>query len=70
MSVRRTPIIDLLLAVAVFGHAHAQSSEPVAVNLVQSGDAWALHRADQPFRIRGAGGTASLERLAKLGANF
>jgi hypothetical protein len=46
-----------------------EASEPVPVELRQTDDGWQLLRAGEPYLIRGAGGPASLERLAALGAN-
>ena len=47
----------------------AQSDEAVEVKLLKAGNGWSLSRAGEPHRIQGAGGTASLELLAGLGAN-
>ncbi|MEN9021554.1 MAG: glycoside hydrolase family 2 TIM barrel-domain containing protein [Verrucomicrobiales bacterium] len=47
----------------------AQSDEAVEVKLLKAGNGWSLSRAGEPHRIQGAGGTASLEVLAGLGAN-
>ncbi len=45
-------------------------AEAVPVELRQTaGDGWQLLRGGEPYLIRGAGGTASLERLAATGAN-
>lgn len=49
--------------------SHTASAEPIPVELRQTEDGWQLLRGGEPYLIRGAGGDASLERLAKLGAN-
>jgi hypothetical protein len=45
------------------------AAEPVPVQLRQTDEGWQLLRGGEPYLIRGAGGTASLENLAALGAN-
>ena len=42
---------------------------PVPVELRQGDDGWELLRGGEPYLIKGAGGSASLERLAAAGAN-
>lgn len=44
-------------------------AEPIPVELRQTENGWQLLRGGEPYFIRGAGGGASLERLAALGAN-
>jgi hypothetical protein len=44
-------------------------AQPIPVELRQTNDGWQLLRGGEPYLIRGAGGNASLERLAPLGAN-
>ncbi len=44
-------------------------ADPVPVELQQVDGRWQLLRDGQPYVIRGAGGTGSLERLAAAGAN-
>jgi hypothetical protein len=57
----------LLLSIAL--HCGPAAAEPVPVELRQTEDGWQLLRGGEPYLIRGAGGDASLERLAALGAN-
>ncbi|MEM7283033.1 MAG: glycoside hydrolase family 2 TIM barrel-domain containing protein [Pseudomonadota bacterium] len=44
-------------------------SEAIPVEIRQEDDGWTLYRGGEPYFIRGAGGTASLEKLAAAGAN-
>lgn len=44
-------------------------AEPVPVELSRSDAGWQLLRGGEPYFIRGAGGTASLDQLAAAGAN-
>lgn len=44
-------------------------AEPVTVELRKGDDGWQLLRGGEPYLIKGAGGDASLERLAAAGAN-
>ena len=44
-------------------------AEPVTVELHQGDAGWQLLRDGEPYFIKGAGGSASLERLAAAGAN-
>jgi hypothetical protein len=44
-------------------------ADPVPVELRQGDDGWQLLRGGEPYLIKGAGGSASLERLAAAGAN-
>ena len=60
------------LALLVFGLALypvIEAAEPVPVEVRRTDDGWQLLRGGEPYLIRGAGGDASLERLASLGAN-
>ena len=45
------------------------SEDPVTVELRESEEGWQLYRHGEPYFIRGAGGGASLQRLADAGAN-
>ena len=45
------------------------SSEAIPVELRQSESGWQLYRGGEPYFIRGAGGSGSLEQLAAAGAN-
>ena len=45
------------------------SAQAIAVELRQSPEGWQLLRDGEPYVIRGAGGTASLQQLAAAGAN-
>lgn len=45
------------------------SAEAIPVELRQSEHGWQLTRGGEPYFIRGAGGTASLQQLAAAGAN-
>ena len=47
----------------------ATTAKPVPVELRKSAAGWQLLRGGEPYLIRGAGGSASLERLAEAGAN-
>jgi hypothetical protein len=47
----------------------AVSAEAIPVELRQTDDGWQLLRGGQPYLIRGAGGTHSLQQLADAGAN-
>ncbi|MEM7387227.1 MAG: glycoside hydrolase family 2 TIM barrel-domain containing protein [Verrucomicrobiota bacterium] len=69
----KTPVLFIIclsfLTVFSAFETRAEAEKPVEVKLVQSEDGWSLERAGQPYRIRGAGGNASLEQLARLGGN-
>ena len=61
-----------MLGLLVVGALLATSSvlaEAIPVELSQTPESWQLFRGGEPYLIRGAGGTASLERLADAGAN-
>jgi len=45
------------------------AAEPIPVELRKVDDGWQLLRGGEPYLIRGAGGSGSLERLAAAGAN-
>ena len=47
----------------------AASAEAIPVELRQAEDGWQLLRDGEPYLIRGAGGTHSLQQLADAGAN-
>lgn len=49
--------------------AGAVMAEPVPVELRKTGDGWQLFRGGEPYLIRGAGGSASMEALAAAGGN-
>ena len=60
------------LALVVFGLimcSTVATAEPVPVELKKTDDGWQLLRGGEPYFIRGAGGSASIERLAAAGAN-
>ncbi|MEM9402689.1 MAG: glycoside hydrolase family 2 TIM barrel-domain containing protein [Pseudomonadota bacterium] len=44
-------------------------AEPIPVELTKTQDGWQLQRGGEPFFIRGAGGTGSLEALRAAGGN-
>lgn len=44
-------------------------AEPIPVELRQTAEGWQLYRGGEPYFIKGAGGTDSLEALAAAGAN-
>ena len=58
-----TLVVALMMAI---GSAMA---EPVPVELRKTDDGWQLLRGGEPYLIRGAGGSASMEALAAAGAN-
>jgi hypothetical protein len=58
----------LLLAGALILPTFSQA-DVVPVELRQSEDGWQLIRGGEPYFIKGAGGTGSLEQLAAAGAN-
>jgi len=60
--VRLVCCVCLLLPVIV-------SAQAIPVELRQTAEGWQLLRAGEPYFIRGAGGTGSLEQLAAAGAN-
>lgn len=60
----QTLYVAALLLFAAVGRA-----EPVPVELQRVDGGWQLLRGGEPYRIRGAGGTVSLDRLAAAGAN-
>jgi hypothetical protein len=62
-------VLHLLLAAAIFLVAAAGQADPVAVELQQVDGKWRLLRDGEPYQIRGAGGSAHLDRLAAAGAN-
>ena len=66
MRFSKTP--GLLLA-TVFLFACAGHADPVPVELKQVDGNWQLLRGGEPYRIRGAGGSGPLDRLAAAGAN-
>lgn len=45
------------------------SADAVPVELRKSADGWQLYRDGEPYFIRGAGGTGSMQALAEAGAN-
>ena len=59
-------VAALVALVSLLGAAMA---EPVPVELRQTDDGWQLLRGGEPYLIRGAGGSASMEALAAAGAN-
>ena len=65
----RFPISLLLFFTCLILPPGALADGPLPVTLVQIDRGWELLRAGQPYSIRGAGGTASLELLAAAGAN-
>ena len=65
---RKTPVLALLCASLVLPTATAWS-RAIPVELRQTGHGWQLLRGGEPYFIRGAGGSASLEQLAAAGAN-
>jgi len=60
---------SLLLAMAILLPVAESGAEPIEVELKQGEQGWTLLRGGEPFRIKGAGGGASLELLAAAGAN-
>ncbi len=63
-------LIPMLAALALFPAACSEdSADPVAVELRETEQGWQLYRHGEPYFIRGAGGGASLQRLAGAGAN-
>jgi len=64
-----------VVAVTALGLLVAESAKPargqaaVEVKLVKAGEGWQLLRGDQPYFIKGAGGSGSLERLRDAGGN-
>ena len=59
----------LVLLAGILLWPAAASAEAIPVELRQTEDGWQLLRGGEPYRIRGAGGTASLQLLAAAGAN-
>ena len=60
------------LALVIFGLILGSTvaiAEPVPVELKKTDDGWQLLRGGEPYFIRGAGGSASIEQLAAAGAN-
>jgi hypothetical protein len=62
-------VLRWLLAAALFVVAAAGQADPVPVELQQVDGKWRLLRGGEPYQIRGAGGSAYLDRLAAAGAN-
>ena len=58
----------MLLIIIVLSAEHAFAA-PIPVTLRKVDDNWQLLRDNEPYFIRGAGGGASLEKLAAAGAN-
>jgi hypothetical protein len=58
-----------LLAAGLCLVAAAGQADPVPVELRQVDGQWQLLRDGEPYQIRGAGGSAHLDRLAAAGAN-
>ncbi len=65
----RATIGKALLLAGTFIMPMLSQAEAIPVELQQTEDGWQLLRGGQPYFIRGAGGTASLEQLAAAGAN-
>ncbi|HZT40545.1 MAG TPA: glycoside hydrolase family 2 TIM barrel-domain containing protein [Chthonomonadaceae bacterium] len=59
----------LIALAALSSSARSQSSVPVPVKLVRTANGWQLLRNGQPYFIKGAGGSGSLDRLKAAGAN-
>jgi hypothetical protein len=64
----RSVAIALLLAI-ILPAASGAADGPIPVALAQRDGGWVLLRDGKPWPVRGAGGGASLELLAGLGAN-
>ena len=60
----RALLFAAALATSMLSHA-----EVIPVELRQTEDGWQLLRGGEPYFIKGAGGSASLEQLAAAGAN-
>jgi hypothetical protein len=65
-----TVVRALVLSLACLGlWPAAAEADPIPVELRQTEGGWLLLRGGEPYFIRGAGGDASLERLAAAGGN-
>ena len=67
--VKRLDIARALLCAGLLHFGAAAIAEPVTVKLSQTDEGWQLLRDGEPYLIKGAGGSESLERLAATGAN-
>jgi len=63
--VRQTALIVFAMALL----SGVATAAPVPVELRRTEQGWQLLRGGEPYLIRGAGGSASMEQLAALGAN-
>ncbi|MEO0459304.1 MAG: glycoside hydrolase family 2 TIM barrel-domain containing protein [Myxococcota bacterium] len=59
----------VLLAGMLLARPGTLHSAPIPVELVHESGRWQMLREGKPYRIRGAGGDGSLERLVTAGAN-
>ena len=69
MQLPRTPVLTSLAFAALIGSSLPSLAAPVPVELKQSDGRWSLHRDGKPYDIKGAGGTAPLDKLAAAGGN-
>src|SRR6266550_3255297 len=58
-----------LMLMGLFSTSSAHAGGAVRVEVIRSADAWQLLREGKPYFIKGAGGGASKEVLARLGGN-
>lgn len=65
----RAILARALLLAATLTMPTLTQAEAVPVELRQTEDGWQLLRGGEPYLIRGAGGSASLEKLAAAGGN-
>jgi hypothetical protein len=64
----QTLLAHVVSAVMLLPVAEA-TAEPIPVEVRRTEQGWTLLRGGEPFRIKGAGGTGSLELLAAVGGN-
>jgi len=62
-------VFCLLFALVLLATPAMAQEKPIVTKVVKSGNGWQLLRGGKPYYIRGAGGSASLELLAKSGGN-
>ena len=61
--------VSLLLACTTFVNAQTSNNTPVKVQVEKSNGGYALLRGGMPYFIKGAGGTAKMDRLKSAGGN-